>query len=62
MSFSDFVKGLPAGQAGKKDKINVIVSFLGMLELVKQGAINIEQRAHLAEIEMENKMVGIPRY
>ena len=55
LSFSDFVKD-------KKDKINVIVSFLGMLELVKQGAINIEQKAHLAEIEMENKMVGIPRY
>jgi len=55
LSFNDFVKG-------KKDKINVIVSFLGMLELVKQGAINIEQKAHLADIEMENKTVGVPRY
>ncbi|MFA5000954.1 MAG: ScpA family protein [Candidatus Paceibacterota bacterium] len=55
MSFSDFVKD-------KKDKVNVIVSFLGMLELVKQGAINIEQRAHFADIDMENTSVGIPRY
>ncbi|MFA6253702.1 MAG: segregation/condensation protein A [Candidatus Paceibacterota bacterium] len=55
MSFGDFVKD-------KKDKVNIIVSFLGMLELVKQGAINIEQKAHFAEIEMENKSVGVPRY
>lgn len=55
MSFSDFVKD-------KKDKINIIVSFLGMLELVKQGAINIEQKTHFADIEMENTTVGVPRY
>jgi segregation and condensation protein A len=55
LSFSDFVKG-------KKDKVNIIVSFLGMLELVKQGAINIEQRSHFADIEMENTTVGVPRY
>ena len=62
LSFSDFVRDLPAGEAGKKDKVSIIVSFLGMLELVKQGVINIEQKAHFAEIEMENKSVGIPRY
>jgi segregation and condensation protein A len=55
MSFNDFVKD-------KKDKVNIIVSFLGMLELVKQGAINIEQKAHFADIEMENTTVGVPRY
>jgi len=62
LSFSDFVGGLSTDKAGKKDKINVIVSFLGMLELVKQGVIEIEQKAHFAEIEMENKNIGIPRY
>ena len=55
MSFSDFVKD-------KAEKVNVIVSFLGMLELVKQGAIEIEQKAHFADINMETKTVGIPRY
>lgn len=55
MSFSDFVKD-------KTEKVNIIVSFLGMLELVKQGVINIEQKSHFAEIEMENKEVGVPRY
>jgi len=55
MSFNDFVKD-------KAEKVNVIVSFLGMLELVKQGAIEIEQKAHFADIDMETKTVGIPRY
>jgi len=55
MSFSDFVKD-------KTEKINVIVSFLGMLELVKQGAINIEQKGHFSDISMETKEVGVPRY
>ena len=55
MSFNDFVKD-------KADKVNIIVSFLGMLELVKQGAIEIEQKAHFADIAMETKNVGIPHY
>lgn len=55
MSFTDFVKD-------KAEKINVIVSFLGMLELVKQGVINIEQQGHFADISMETKDVGVPRY
>ena len=62
MSFNDFVKGLPGDKTNKKDKVNIIVSFLGMLELVKQGVINIEQKAHFADIEMENTTVGVPRY
>lgn len=55
MSFNDFVKD-------KKEKINIIVSFLGMLELVKQGAIEIEQNSHFSDISMETKTVGVPRY
>ncbi len=55
MRFSDFVKD-------KKEKINVIVSFLGMLELVKRGMVEIEQKSHFAEIDMETKSVGVPRY
>lgn len=55
LSFGDFVKD-------KADKVNVIISFLGMLELVKQGAIDIEQKAHFADINMETKAVGVPHY
>ncbi len=56
MSFKDF-SGI-----GKTDKVNVIVSFLAMLELVKQGIIQVRQDKDFHDIEMENQTVGIPRY
>ncbi len=49
MSFKDF-SGI-----GKADKINVIVSFLAMLELVKQGIIEVNQREKFDDIQMETK-------
>lgn len=55
MRFSDFVKD-------KQEKVSVIVSFLGMLELVKQGIIDVKQDLHFSEIEMESSSVGVPRY
>ncbi|MBU6370533.1 MAG: segregation/condensation protein A [Patescibacteria group bacterium] len=56
MSFKDF-SGM-----GKAEKVNVIVSFLAMLELVKQGIIEVEQREKFADISMETKSVGVPSY
>ncbi|HRH26824.1 MAG TPA: segregation/condensation protein A [Parcubacteria group bacterium] len=56
MSFKDF-----SGH-GKAEKVNVIVSFLAMLELVKQGIINVRQDADFQDIEMETQSVGVPRY
>jgi len=56
MSFKDF-----AG-VGKQEKVNVIVSFLAMLELVKQGAINVTQDEHFDDIMMESDAVNIPSY
>lgn len=56
MSFKDFVKD-------KTERINVIVSFLGMLELVKRGIVTVEQRAHFDDISMETtEPTGVPRY
>jgi len=55
MSFKQFV-------GSQKEKINVIVSFLGMLELVKRGIINVEQQNHFGDIAMETGGVGTPRY
>lgn len=55
MRFSDFVKD-------KQEKVSIIVSFLGMLELVKQGIIDVKQDLHFSEIEMESNSVGTPRY
>lgn len=56
MSFKDF-----AG-IGKVEKVNVIVSFLAMLELVKQGIIDVTQEADFDDINMETQEVGVPHY
>lgn len=47
---------------GKTEKINVIVSFLAMLELVKRGAIQVEQKESFSDIEIATQDVGVPKY
>jgi len=49
MSFNQFTA------EHKGEKINVIVSFLAMLELVKHGVLQVSQASHFADIEMETK-------
>ncbi|MEI6490751.1 MAG: ScpA family protein [bacterium] len=56
MSFSDF-----SGK-GKVEKVNVIVSFLALLELVKQGTVDARQEGLFDEIQMESYHVGTPTY
>lgn len=56
MSFSDF-----SGK-GKVEKVNVIVSFLALLELVKQGTVDARQEGLFDEIEMESYHIGTPSY
>ncbi len=60
MSFSDFSGH--KGSVSREDKVTVIVSFLAMLELVKQGIIQVRQDRDFQEIEMETDAVGVPRY
>ncbi|MFH0804351.1 MAG: ScpA family protein [Candidatus Zambryskibacteria bacterium] len=55
-SFSDF-----AG-VGKAEKVNVIVSFLAMLELVKQGAVRVSQNKHFDDIQIESENTNVPTY
>lgn len=56
MKFSEFIN------VHKEERVNVIVSFLAMLELVKQGIINVTQENHFDDIHMETKEVGVPQY
>lgn len=56
MSFNDF------SQIGKVEKVSVIVNFLAMLELVKQGIINVKQEGVWSDIEMETNTLGTPKY
>ncbi len=46
----------------KGEKVNVIVSFLAMLELVKEGVLQVTQERQFDDIHMETKQVGVPRY
>jgi segregation and condensation protein A len=56
MSFKEFTK------EHKENRVNVIVSFLAMLELVKQGVVDVTQHGNFSDIEMETKQVGLPKY
>lgn len=55
-SFKDF------SNMGKTEKVNVIVSFLAMLELVKQGLVRVSQGEHFDDIEIESEKTGVPIY
>ncbi|HEY4476846.1 MAG TPA: ScpA family protein [Candidatus Paceibacterota bacterium] len=55
MSFKDFVKD-------KSDKISVIVSFLALLELFKQGLVSVTQPGHFSDIKIETRDSNTPRY
>lgn len=56
ISFHEFAK------IGKEKKTNVIVGFLAMLELVKQGIITVTQNENFGDIEMETENLGVPKY
>lgn len=44
------------------DRVEVIVSFLALLELVKQGAVDALQHEGFADIRITNTSTGVPRY
>jgi len=46
----------------REKKVEVIVSFLAMLELVKQGIIDAMQEEKFSDIRMETKDLSTPRY
>lgn len=57
MSFKEF-SGL-----GKEEKVHVVVSFLAMLELVKQGSLRVQQSGAFQDIQLETtQSTDTPRY
>lgn len=56
LSFREFAK------VGKEERVNVIISFLAMLELVKQGIVNVRQNNEFEDIEIETQNTGVPHY
>ncbi len=61
MSFREFSKH-GGGSMSKEEKVNVIVSFLAMLELVKQGIVEVNQSNLFDDIAIETHNVGTPSY
>ncbi|MEA2702021.1 MAG: segregation and condensation protein [Candidatus Parcubacteria bacterium] len=55
LKFSDF-----AGDT--RERIEVIVSFLALLELVKQGAVEADQQGAFKDIQITNATASVPRY
>ena len=55
LSFKEF-------SGGSREKVEVIVSFLALLELVKQGAVDAAQHDPYADIRITNTSTGVPRY
>ena len=55
MTFSDF-----AGTTA--ERVEIIVSFLALLELVKQGSVEAEQHATFADIRITNGSPTTPNY
>jgi chromatin segregation and condensation protein Rec8/ScpA/Scc1 (kleisin family) len=60
MSFREFSKH--GENMTKEEKINVIVSFLAMLELVKQGIVEVSQNELFDDIDIETHNVLTPNY
>lgn len=55
LSFKEF-------SAGSTEKVEVIVSFLALLELVKQGAVDAAQHDPFEDIRITNTSANTPRY
>ncbi len=45
-----------------KERSTIIVGFLAVLEMVKQGRVMVHQSAHFLEIEIEQERSTTPRY
>ncbi len=54
MSFKEF--------SGKRERGEIIVGFLALLELVKQGIIRAQQGEAHGDITLESDSVGLPQY
>ncbi|MBU1046437.1 segregation/condensation protein A [Patescibacteria group bacterium] len=62
MSFKEY-SGLNSNTSfSREKKVNIVVSFLAMLELVKQGVINVKQDSQFGDIDMDTQKLNTPNY
>ncbi len=62
MSFREFSGTGDGKTVAREDRVNIIVSFLAMLELVKQGIISVHQQDWRGDIDMETENISTPSY
>ncbi len=64
LSFKEFVGSTGSPQAGNtRERVEVIVSFLALLELVKQGAVAADQHERHGDIQISHTSASAtPRY
>ena len=56
LSFREFSQSHGAGDK-EEAKVHIIVSFLAMLELVREGLIDVIQSASFGDIEMNKQIL-----
>ncbi|MDP3988990.1 MAG: ScpA family protein [bacterium] len=61
MGFKEFA-GIKGDRIPKEARQNIIVSFLAVLELVRRGALEIEQNEQFGDISIHTLGVTTPRY
>ena len=59
LSFKSFTESQGAGNQ-EEAKVHVIVSFLAMLELVREGIIDVIQNTSFGDIEMNKQQESVP--
>lgn len=57
--FARYEKGKPHA---KEERLEIIVSFLAMLELVKQGVVHVTQSEDFGDIDIETHKFNTPQY
>ncbi len=57
--FSGYQKGT---ELPREKKVEIVVAFLAMLELVKQGVVHVTQREDFGEIDIETHNFDTPKY
>ncbi|HSE35624.1 MAG TPA: ScpA family protein [Candidatus Paceibacterota bacterium] len=62
MRFGQFTKYEKGMALPKEDRVMVIVGFLAMLELVKQGILHVTQHEHHGDIDIETHEFTTPQY
>lgn len=61
-SFTQFSRYQRGVKMPKEQRVEIIVSFLAMLELVKQGVVHVTQHEDCGDIDIETHKFDIPQY